>query len=495
MSEIDLQQVWILTRYALLSEWRTASTRMNRRRKMSRGWAYGTMFSYLLIGAFSIRLFLSNDSGEAFTIAAGIFMLYAGIVIASNIFLSFGSGFLSPDESRMIGLLPVSSDTFFFSRLTVLLCYTTAISLLLLIGPFLALQFFLREGTWVELLGENLIFAFAFLLSGIAASMAVIALYGIVMRKLSAAKVAKVTGYVQFFGSFVTAISFVVLSQVQHRINLHSITLTDYPWIAFVPAYWFASLGSIGLGTVSSITLLFGALSVLFLAVLAATSHLLLGKNYQSEVDELSGSATALAKSKKSKPDSFLYRLWLRLARSDEARTMFQVLRAQFRYDAKFRMQMLASLPPTFLYLLIAVMQGGIVDPFSGPMKGVLQANMLYLVAMLMPLISMQAISQSDNYKAAWIFFSAPIDRSKLLLAVRNTMFVSIIAPYMVLIAIVFSYYMPVAHAVMHTLVIAAIASVIFQCFLMAAPKMPFAQQRRPNRGGFAMMVGIFSFA
>ncbi len=489
-STIDLRQVVILSRYALISEWRMASTRsFGRRRKMSRAWAYWTILIFIMIGSFCVRLFVGNTSGEAFVTAAGIFMLYGSFVIASNIFMSFGSGFLSPDEAQIISLMPVSSETFFFSRLAVLICYTTIISLLLSIGPFIGLEFFLRSN--LDLV-HNLAFVLVTIVSGIAASMVVIVLYGFLMSKLGKERVSKVTGYVQFVGSFITAGSFVVLSQIQHRIDLHTVTLDSQPWIATFPSYWFASLATLGTGLTSTIHLPLALASIVWLAILAAASHVLLGKNYQTEVEELTASAKNFAKEKKADSDSTLYQITTRLARSDEARAIFQVLRAQFRYDSKFRIQLLASLPPTFLYLLIAILQGGIVDPFSGNWRGVIRANMFYVIAMLMPLISMQSIAQSENFKAAWIFFSSPIDRAKLLLAVRNAIVFSIIVPYMMLLAAILSYYMPIAHAIAHALVLAAIAGLIFQCYLMLNPKMPFAQQRRPNRGGFAMMTGIF---
>ena len=490
-SSIDFRQVLILTRYALISEWRRSSTRsFGRQRKMSQSWAYWTIVIYLVIGAFSLRLFADNTSGEAFVTGVAIFMLYGALVIASNIFMSFGTGFLSPDEAQIISLMPVSSETFFFSRLAVLICYTTIISLLLSVGPFIGLEFFLRAGS-ASMLAQNLLFIAAMVLSGIAASMAVIVLYGILLSKLGKSRVSKVTGYVQFAGSLISAMSIVVVSQVRHSIDLHAFTFDTQPWIAFVPAYWFASLATLGSGLTSNIYLPLALGSLVFLVILAAASHVLLGKKYQSEIEELTDSATTSAKQKKSDRDSMLYRVATRIARSDEARATFQVLRAQFRYDSKFRMQLLASFAPTFIYLVVAIVLGGIIDPFGENWRGIIRSNMFYMMAMLMPLISMQSVSQSENFKAAWIFFSSPIDRSKLLLAVRNAIFVSIIVPYMIILTAVLSYYMPVFHAIAHSLVLAAIAGLIFQCYMMLNPKMPFAQQRRPNRGGFVMAMGI----
>jgi len=448
------------------------------------------MISYLAIGALTIRFFVGNVSGDTFVTAASMIMLYSAFIVASNIFLSFGNGFLSPDEAHVISPLPVSSETFFFSRLLVLVCYTSILSLLLAIGPFVGLQFFFRPA-----IGANLLLLAAMVLSGTSAAMAVIVLYGLLLGKLRQALLSKAIGYVQFLGSFVTAMSFVIFSRVERLLDLHAFTLAAKPWLAALPPFWFGSLAGLGAGATGGIYPWLAAASLVFLFALALGSHVLLGKKYQSEIENLSASSSMTAKRKKSSGDSLPYRIYIRFARSDEARAIFVVLRAQFRYDAKFRMQLLSTLPITFVYIVLAVVSGGISDPFTSSLKETIRPAMVYLVALLMPLIVMQSITFSENYKAAWIFFAAPLDRAKLLLAVRNTLLVSIVLPYMIILAVVFSNFIPVFHAVAHVMVLAAVAGFIFQIYLVAAAKMPFAQPRRPNRGGsFAMMVGVFGF-
>ena len=446
------------------------------------------MILYLFIGSFSVRLFIENRSGESYVTAVALLFLYAAFIIASNIFMSFGTGFLSPEETTVVAPLPVSSETFFFSRLAVLTCYTTVISLLLGIGPFVGLQFFLQTS-----LIQNLTFLIALLLSGFAAALAVIVVYGILMRTVGRSRVSQVFGYIQFLGSFVTALGFIAISQVERHIDLQSFTVTTTHWLAYIPAVWFASLAALPIGVTFGSYPMLALAAVVFLGAVATGAHLLLARHYQEEVGELSTSAASVQK-RKHGSDSFITRIYSRFARSDEARAVFTVLRAQFRYDAKFRMQLMSTLPLTFLYLLIAILQGGITDPFGGNLKAIVRMNTFYLVAMLMPLITMQSVAYSENFKSAWIFFSAPLDRAKLLLAVRNMMLVSIVLPYMVILTIIFLQYMPVYHAIPHTLVLAAIAGINFQLYLMIAPKMPFAQPRRPNRNGFAMMFGVFFF-
>jgi hypothetical protein len=493
-TSVDFRQVLTLTRFALLSEWRQASPpavgSFGRKRKVTRTWAIWTVIAYLGTGILLIRIFNGNVTGSAYVTAASLEMLILAFVTASNIFLSFGSGFLSPDEAQMISPMPVSSETFFLSRLAVLLSYTWIISLLFLAGPVVGLP--ILYGTSPV---ASLLLLLAGLLSNTAAAMAVIVLYGLVLKKLPKQTLSKTLGYVQFAGSLVTAFAFVILPRIERNLDFASWTVEAKPILRLIPAFWFGSLAGLA-STQTTLYLTLAAVSLLFLAVLSSAAHVLLGKNYVTEVGDLALSTAALTKQAKQRRDSVTYRLYMRFARSHEARAVFVLMRAQFRYDAKFRMSLLATLPITVLYLIVAVLSPrGVVDPFVSKWSVVLQAQFVYIFALLMPLMVMQAVGQSENFRAAWIFFALPVDRAKVLLTVRNTLIVSIILPYMTVLAVVLSFFMPVLHAVGHVLVLAGIGGFIFQGYLMAAPKMPFAQPRRPNRTSVATVLGVSCFA
>jgi ABC-2 type transport system permease protein len=119
---------------------------------------------------------------------------------------------------------------------------------------------------------------------------------------------------------------------------------------------------------------------------------------------------------------------------------------------------------------------------------------MIYFFAMLMPMMLMQNMTMTENYKAAWIFFALPVERSRLLLAVRNSILISFILPYLILLCVVFSYFMPALHAIKHVIVLGAIGNFVFQGYLWGQARMPFAQQRRPNQRGVAQFAGMFIF-
>ena len=488
----DFQQVKSLTRFALKSEWRQTNKRaIGKRNKGSAFWAYWTLFFYLLAGVFLLRFFKGDASGPEFVTALSFEFLLLATISASNILLTFGSGFLAPEEVQMISPMPVSSQTFFLSRLTVLLTYTWVITLLFISATVIGLPIIAHTSVWLSI--AILLSALA---SNTAAAMVVIVLYGLVLKKLPKQTLTKALGYVQLFGSLSTAMMFVILPRIERSINFSDWTLDAKPALALIPSFWFGSLASIAnVGSASVLQFPLAALALVFVVILAVASHVLLGRNYAAEVGDLAESTATFAKRAKRKRDGILFRTLMQVARSFEARAVLMLMRAQFRYDAKFRMSLLATLPITIMYLIIALLQGGIHDPFTTGWKAAINASMLYLVALLMPIMVMQTIAQSANYKAAWIFFAAPLDRAKLLLAVRNTLLFSMVLPYMIVLVIVFSFFMPITHALPHVIVLASISGFIFQAFLMIAPRMPFAQQRRPNKNGFVNVLGVMFFA
>lgn len=455
------------------------------RRKTSRLWAYGTGLLYLFSGAVMVRFFEGAQSPDAFASIASAFYLYIAGLTASNILLSFGSGFLSPDEAIALSPLPVSSETFFASRLLVLLTYTSTIAMLIAVVPFVSLIFVYDGNPQVAIA-----FLLGSVLSNIAAALAIVVLYGFVLRRLSARALAKVMGYVQFVSSFAIAICFVIIPRLAARLDPASLTIARHAWLAFLPATWFGSLSAFIAGTPTPANLTFSAVAIVFVLLLTWSAIRLLGKHYQTEVAALADSSLGMAKAITRRRDGLIFRVYIRFARSSEARAVFMLIRAQFRYDTKFRLALLALLPLTVVYFGLALLQGGIKDPFTSDYRAIIGAQFLYFVAMLMPVGLMQTVSQSENYKAAWIFFASPADRSKLLLAVRNTLLITVAIPYMTALAIVFSYYMPWPHAIEHVLVLSAIGTLVFQGFLLLTAKMPFAQPRRPNQRGVAQIAG-----
>jgi hypothetical protein len=334
------------------------------------------------------------------------------------------------------------------------------------------------------------------LCAAITAATGVITLYAIIVARIPHKKLMGAFSFVQFLGPLLVGGTFIIVGQVARRVNLDGLTLSAHAWLKFAPPYWFAGIEGVMTSTANSGVLSLAA--VLTLCGLSFTSYKLFARSYGSAIVDLAQSSVAMTRhsgiSKASKEKVAIVG-FARFLRTPETRAMWMLFKAQVKFDSKFRFALLSWLPFMGFYFVLAVIQGSMHDPFGQINPGIFRSNSLYLLAILSPLLIMQQISQSESYKASWIFYSTPIDRSRLLLGVRNIVLLLVFAPYMILLGIAFSYYMPALSAVKHTFMISAFALLIFQVSLVFAPKMPFSQQRTQQRNSasriFTMMLLI----
>jgi hypothetical protein len=416
------------------------------------------------------------------------------LITASNIFLAFGSGFLSPNETEILAPFPITSETFFFSRMAIVLTYSLIASSLISIGPMIAAGFFAREALPMSVIGILLMTSFA----AITSATGVITMYAIVVARIPHKKLMKAFSLVQFLGSLLVGGTFILAGQVARRIQLDGLTLSAHSWLKFAPPYWFAGIEGVAIGHPNTGALALAA--IVTLLGLSFASYKLFARSYGAAIEDLTQSSIAdtkryeLRQAARNKGTSSGFS---QLLRTPETRAMWTLFKAQFKFDSKFRFSLFSWLPLMGFYFVLAVVQGSIHDPFGPFNPDLMRSNALYLLAILSPLLIMQQISQSESYKASWIFYATPIDRARLLLGVRNIVVLLIFAPYMVLLGVAFSFYMPPLSAFRHTLMISAFAQLIFEVSLLFAPKMPFSQQRTQQRNTagriFTMMLVILA--
>ncbi len=493
LKHVDWRQVKALAKSGLTTEWRMTSRKTRAGKSGKGGWAYLSVALYVLLGLFLSRFFRHDATpAELLTNCTGL-VLYLAMVTASNIFMSFGAGFLNPEELNLISPLPVTSETFFTSRLLILLIYSSIIAISIGLVPVIVIPV-VQHCPWYSAFG---IMA-GLWLSTLTAALAIIVVYGLFLSRIETKRRSRLMSYAQFLGTFITTGSIVILPRIAEHWNPNQFAFGDNPWILGLPATWFASLMLLLGGFHETHPYLLAPFAILFAVVMGVLAFRLLGSHYQAGVQELIESTRADAKRDKgldqhrsffSLPNS------LPFLRIPESRAIWTIFRAQYRFDTKFRLSLLSVLPITILYLVMAIVQGGVKDPFIDGMRGSANATMLYIFALLSPLFILQAISQTEQFKASWIFFSAPVDRALLLIAARNTLLLLVVLPYMIVLFIAFAIFIPIMHALMHIAIIASIAMLMFQLYLMVRPRMPFAQQRQPNKTNYVVVLAGYGFA
>lgn len=472
MKHIDLSQVWTLSRFALTSTWRNTTAGRGRKR-YSRWMIVWNVVVYLLSGFVLSNIFRFQLYGESFQFAMSILLLYVFLIILSNTLIEFGTGFLAVEELSLLAPFPVSSQTFFVSRIVVLLITTVITSVLLAVGPTTVLILLdvpaLAVGSWI---GSS------FLVAGLTGALGMVVIYSALMRRLRPSQLSKVFNYTQVFATLLTAAGFIIIPRLMEAERGYAYSFHDVPWLQYTPGYLFSHV----LGDIRGIEAnsLLGMLAIALVPLLAVASYRLLGTLYVSRVEEFS-SQTIRTIAQKQSGVQHEASVWL--FRSAEARVMWKLFRAQFRHDVKFRMSLLSLLPITAVYFALILINGSVVDPFmDSALNTVLSANMLYLIVLLSPILILQTVSQSEAFKASWLFYACPVDRSELLLGMRTIILLMLFLPYLLILGVAFAFYMPLSHAFMHTTMLALIGLLIFDVYLIVAPRLPFSAPRRQQR-------------
>src|SRR5690606_18166751 len=141
--------------------------------------------------------------------------------------------------------------------------------------------------------------------------------------------------------------------------------------------------------------------SLALMALLAGAMRGRLSLEYAEQLGTLmTGGGDARApRSASSRP-----RLWFR---AGEARAVAILVRSQFRNDLRFRMGVFAILPMTLIYLLM-----GLSNARDAAGAGAPNLTLVTMAALLFPSMLKTNISRSEAFRAAWIFFVTPADRT-----------------------------------------------------------------------------------
>jgi len=122
--------------------------------------------------------------------------------------------------------------------------------------------------------------------------------------------------------------------------------------------------------------------------------------------------------------------------RGGEARAVAVLVRSQFRNDLRFRMGVLAILPLTLLYLLIGMSGGRGADGARVP-----DLALVSMAVLLFPLMLKAQLAHSEAFRAAWIFFATPADRSRLIQSAQRVVVAFFIVPYLVFVGALLAFF------------------------------------------------------
>jgi hypothetical protein len=418
------------------------------------GLLFLTMFSGVMMGLVAARI-------PDLLVGMTVVTTYSAVNTAMLVLMDFSAPLLAPTDYAVLAHRPVSSRTWFAARLATMLVYVTALALAIALVPSLT------YGLWRGLGWRTAAaVAIAIVLCSVTAAILLNNASIFLLRVVHPQRIRRAGATLQLLAAslFYVALYFASTESLPSVMRL---SYDHSPWLWMNPAAWFAAWVPVTAGTASR-PALFGALGAAVLtAACVPLAAGVLARDYASQVGEIG------AAGEPARPRSRNF-LDIPGFRRNEARAVALLVRAQFRYDTRFRLGIFAVVPLMLFYVVMD--NSGLADPFAAdrPSGG----GMMHMAIIFMPLTLHGALRASDSWRAAWIFFATPASAVRLVLAAKNFSALVFLGGYVALLAAVWSWYFErVWHALVHAVALGLVAHLLLQTAVMLTPSLPFATE------------------
>jgi hypothetical protein len=405
-------------------------------------------------------------------LSASLLTTYAAATTMMMLLVDFTGVVLAPEDYAILAPRPVGSRTYFAARLAAVGVYVGTLSLANGLIPALVYGF--KAGV----LAAPAALA-AVLLCDLSTTVLVISGYITLLRWVHPSRLKRATTYVQLAGATMFYFVYYLASTGFRRAFLDR-SFETLPWLWAVPSTWFAAIVRVAAGNASGAT---WTAALAALAIAAACVPLAAGRlslDYARQIGEMSAVAEPARRRRTFRLPGFS---------RGEARAVALLVRAQFRFDQRFRMGILGIIPLTGFYMLLGLDEGALRDPFVGGSTG----PGVYFAVIFIPMTLHSALTSSESWRAAWIFFATPASHARIVVAAKNFVTVYFLGTYVVALAAFWSWFFEkVWHAAVHALLMGALAHLLLQLAVITRPALPFAAEpHKAQRSGALLLLFI----
>jgi hypothetical protein len=471
---VDPDQWWALVRTSLRIDFPIQVQQKNRTERRGLKLVAFVVLFYMLAGITpAVVAFHSPDV----LLGATSLTTIVAFMVASMLLMGEGSSIVSPSDHLILGFRPVTSRTYLAVRVTTLLVRSFVVSGAIAIIP--AAVFLLRRGVHP---GRAIAAVVSAEMTGIAVTLAIVAMYGWVLRVAGPTRTLRLTGYMQLVANTVVWLGFFAATQLLNERTLAGVSLSGTTWWLAVPATWFGSYVMLAAGDLHWMAIVAVFLSLISIGGLGWLIRDKLSMAYTEELSKLA-SVTRTNVSRKGRD-------WFG-AMSDETRAVAILVRSQLEHDMKFRLTLISLIPVTAIYM---VMGGWPADPFvPGARRRGSGPGMIQMVLIFLPMTLRQAIVTSESYRASWIFHTTPSDRARLVLSARNVITGFFLIPYLACLAAFLAYaFGNTTHALLHAAFLGSMSWIVLQFSIMLSPHLPFSMPHEKDTQGAMMFVRVF---
>lgn len=389
----------------------------NQKQKKNRRFAaaLGMLFSFFVGVIYVYPLLMVDDQLSALWLYFTMFLFLLSFTLISD----FSSVLFDTRDKYIIHPRPVSDRTLFLARLLHIFIYLFRIVLPMSLSGWITLGILFGWKAAV-------FFPLPLMLLVITALFAVMAVYLLMLRVASGEKFKELLSYFQIAFSVLVFATWYLVPRGMDSSAMQHFQVEHFGWARFTPGYWLAAtfswvhVAGAGLKGIALMGIPAVALPVLLLWLsLRYLAPHFAARLSRLDAVESSESSAPLTQAGPQHEDKKFYRLLARLLnRQPAAQAGFIMVWLQTARSRSFKMKvypMFAYVPIYFIYLLLQSRHSLAAQWRHLPETGS-HLILLYMCSVVM-LQAFSFLSISEQYKAAWIYYAAPLEEPGAILA------------------------------------------------------------------------------
>lgn len=489
---LDVRQLELILSVKLTCDDRTVSQLFGstgHKKKSGKYMSFFAFFMHLVVGLMVMMVALViPDRLTGFGLGIATYSFLLAVFLIND----FSSILFDTKDQYIILPKPVSDSTFMAVRIlhmaVKLLNVAFAVSLPLVIYSgfeygvlaLLALVFSLFLACLVALFGVSLFYLLA-------------------LRWLPLSQIKRAIAYIQIFLSLLILAGYMVVPRLLKIDALQDLTIAEEWWLWVLPSVWPVGWFEMVVGGLNSTTLALLFLSILFPFLAVFFVRFFLAKGFMDKIFAM-GQAEVNVNEKKHKSGIWGKRLALALTRKGPEEAAFLHVWYMTGRSQKLKMQLYPTLVYVPLYFVFIFFMRGEEATLAEQYANLMETGR-YIVVFYLASISLfgvlQLITRSEVYKAAWMYYVAPIKKDgEVISGALKAVIIKYYLSFMLLFAIVsvFMFGVSVVNDVLLATSLGLILTIVLALFAIRDYPFSLPEKATNNRSLLTGLVAGFMF-
>ncbi|EHQ27273.1 hypothetical protein [Mucilaginibacter paludis] len=385
-----------------------------------------TVFSLIFGALYGAVLFVFNKPLVGQTVYFSAFMVLMSLTLITD----FTTVLIDVRDQLIIAPRPVNDRTVAIARISHISIYVLRLALVQGLPAMIMIGF-------IDGAAAVPVFLIQVIVATLLSIFIVNIIYLLLMKSVSPQRFKDIISYFQIAFSILIFAAYQLLPRLIKMSVLADFNLMGHTWSYFLPPVWIASLNEVlihpGRATLITSLMAITGITVPLVAIWFVVKVLAPGFNRRLSMIAMSDGATSGVPSKAEKKSGIIDKIANFLAPDPVENAGFRITWKLAARTREFKMKVypqFAFIPVYFAYFTLSG-SGDVAGQFYKMQHGKSYIFLLYFSSIVLAAI-LQQISQTEKYKAAWVYYALPISKpGKILAGMYKAITALYFLPYM----------------------------------------------------------------